>query len=208
MHRAPSSSPSLSPSTLHRALPRLVQGLVLCEMPYFNEAGYDKQLGTSEGAHHARRYNEGALLLSCKAMMTSLQHLAPPFERLIRLHFVSARQRILARCRKLLELKDGPEAEAMLADSGATATAEDAPAAAAHATDEPSNVVRSEGVQRLAAGNTEGGGGEGADRRKGPVEEAELAGVLNEMPSLGFLHSLDRQLPALSRNLQGVQLDA
>ena len=35
---------------MHRALPRLVQGLVLCEMPYFNEAGYDKQLGTDEGA--------------------------------------------------------------------------------------------------------------------------------------------------------------
>ena len=181
-----------------------MQGLVLCEMPYFNEAGYEKQLGTSDGAHHARRYNEGALLLSCKAMMTSLQHLAPPFERLIRLHFVSARQRILARCRKLLELKDGPEAEAMLAASGATAKVEDVPAAAAPAT-EPS---KSADVQRLAAGNPEGGGDEGAGPRKGPVEEAELAGVLNEMPSLGFLHSLDRQLPALSRNLQGVQLDA
>ena len=41
-----------------------IQALVLCEQPYYNEAGYEKQLGTSEGAHHARRYNEGALLLS------------------------------------------------------------------------------------------------------------------------------------------------
>ena len=27
-----------------------IQGLVLCEMPYFNEAGYEKQLGSEEGA--------------------------------------------------------------------------------------------------------------------------------------------------------------
>ena len=43
-----------------------IQGLVLCEMPYFNEAGYDKQLGTTEGEHHARRYNEGTMLLTLK----------------------------------------------------------------------------------------------------------------------------------------------
>ena len=41
-----------------------IQALVLCEMPYFNEAGYDKQLGTAEGASRARTrgdapYTEG-----------------------------------------------------------------------------------------------------------------------------------------------------
>ena len=59
-----------------------IQALVLCEQPYYNEAGYEKQLGTSEGAHHARRYNEGALLLSLKSMMTTLKHLSSPFEQL------------------------------------------------------------------------------------------------------------------------------
>lgn len=32
-----------------------IQALVLCEQPYYNEAGYERQLGTSDGAHHARR---------------------------------------------------------------------------------------------------------------------------------------------------------
>ena len=30
-----------------------IQALVLCEQPYYNEAGYDKQLGTNEV--HSRR---------------------------------------------------------------------------------------------------------------------------------------------------------
>jgi len=83
-----------------------IQALVLCEQPYYNEAGYDKQLGTSEGGHHARRYNEGALLLTLKSMMTTLAHKSTPFEELIKVHFRSARRRILGRCAKLLELKE------------------------------------------------------------------------------------------------------
>ena len=69
-----------------------IQALVLCERPYFNEAGYEKQLGTSEGAHHARRYNEGALLLSLKSCLNTLKHPTPPFEQLTTLHFRAARR--------------------------------------------------------------------------------------------------------------------
>ena len=46
-----------------------------------------------------------------------------------------------------------------------------------------------------------------AGKRKGPVAEAELAGVLNEMPSLGFLHSLQRQMGALTSCLNGLELE-
>ena len=111
-----------------------IQGLVLCEMPYFNEAGYDKQLGTDEGAYHARRYNEGALLLSLKAMMTSIKYTSPPFERLTRLHFHTARKRILQRLHKLLELKDSPQALAMMNPAAGGATSSDGGALAAAAT--------------------------------------------------------------------------
>ena len=38
------------------------------------------------------------------------------------------------------------------------------------------------------------------------MAEAELAGVLNEMPSLGFLHSLHRQMAALTTSLEGIEL--
>ena len=40
-----------------------VQGLVLVEQPYFNEAGYEKQVGTEEGETNARLYNESARYL-------------------------------------------------------------------------------------------------------------------------------------------------
>ena len=68
-----------------------IQALVLCEQPYYNEAGYEKQLGTSEGAHHARRYNEGALLLSLKSMLNTLAAPSSPFEELIRPRSCAAR---------------------------------------------------------------------------------------------------------------------
>ncbi|KAL0476619.1 ubiquitin conjugating enzyme E2 [Acrasis kona] len=39
-----------------------VLGLVLVSEPYYNEAGYEKQVGTSEGHHNSVLYNENALL--------------------------------------------------------------------------------------------------------------------------------------------------
>lgn len=46
-----------------------LQGLVLNSKPYFNEAGYDKQLGTAEGEKNSLSYNENTFLLNCKTMM-------------------------------------------------------------------------------------------------------------------------------------------
>lgn len=46
-----------------------LQGLVLNSKPYFNEAGYDKQIGTAEGEKNSLSYNENTFLLSCKTMM-------------------------------------------------------------------------------------------------------------------------------------------
>lgn len=46
-----------------------LQGLVLNSKPYFNEAGYDKQIGTAEGEKNSLSYNENTFLLNCKMMM-------------------------------------------------------------------------------------------------------------------------------------------
>lgn len=46
-----------------------LQGLVLNSKPYFNEAGYDKQIGTAEGEKNSLAYNENTFLLNCKTMM-------------------------------------------------------------------------------------------------------------------------------------------
>eukprot|EP00961_Rhodomonas_salina_P231272 3123770-Rhodomonas_salina.1 len=50
-----------------------VQGLVLVSEPYYNEAGYEKQLGTKEGAHNSQQYNEATLLLVLQHMMVTLK---------------------------------------------------------------------------------------------------------------------------------------
>ncbi|CAK9134557.1 unnamed protein product [Ilex paraguariensis] len=45
------------------------KGLVLNSKPYFNEAGYDKQVGTAEGEKKSASYNENTFLLNCKTMV-------------------------------------------------------------------------------------------------------------------------------------------
>lgn len=46
-----------------------LQALVLNDRPYFNEAGYDKQMGRAEGEKNSVSYNENAFILSCKSML-------------------------------------------------------------------------------------------------------------------------------------------
>jgi type IV secretory pathway VirB10-like protein len=226
-----------------------IQALVLCEMPYFNEAGYDKQLGTVEGAHHARRYNEGALLLTIKAMTTTLQHLSPPFERLTRLHFRTVRRRVLERLHTLLKLKppdeEPPQPQPQLqlqpplppppplppqpsaaGTSGAVASrtpgTSKAPAVATPATaPEPTPATAAEATHAsegsaaaapIRTGRGTGAGGAGGKEAlpaatTGPVAEAQLCGILNDMPSLGFLHSLARQMAALTTAFDEIELD-
>lgn len=53
-----------------------LQGLVLNSKPYFNEAGYDKQVGTAEGEKNSLSYNENTFLLNCKTMMSQMRR--PP----------------------------------------------------------------------------------------------------------------------------------
>jgi hypothetical protein len=53
-----------------------LQGLVLNEKPYFNEAGYEKQVGTVEGEKNALPYNENTYLLSVRSMLYILRR--PP----------------------------------------------------------------------------------------------------------------------------------
>lgn len=59
-----------------------LQGLVLNSKPYFNEAGYDKQIGTAEGEKNSLSYNENTFLLNCKTIMYLMRK--PP--KVIKLH--------------------------------------------------------------------------------------------------------------------------
>ncbi|OIW21173.1 hypothetical protein TanjilG_30496 [Lupinus angustifolius] len=75
-----------------------LQGLVLNSKPYFNEAGYDKQIGTAEGEKNSLSYNENAFLLNCKTMMYLIRKPPKDFEVLIKEHFRRRGHNILKAC--------------------------------------------------------------------------------------------------------------
>jgi len=45
-----------------------IQGLILGPEPYYNEAGYEKQKGTQQGAENCRMYNENVLIKLVQSM--------------------------------------------------------------------------------------------------------------------------------------------
>ncbi|XAR72685.1 Ubiquitin--protein ligase [Bertholletia excelsa] len=75
-----------------------LQGLVLNSKPYFNEAGYDKQIGTAEGEKNSLSYNENTFLLNCKTMLYLMRRPPKDFEELIRDHFRRRGYYILKAC--------------------------------------------------------------------------------------------------------------
>ncbi|CAI0407993.1 unnamed protein product [Linum tenue] len=75
-----------------------LQGLVLNSRPYFNEAGYDKQVGTAEGEKNSLSYNENTFLLSCKSMMYLMRRPPKDFEELVKEHFRNRGRYILKAC--------------------------------------------------------------------------------------------------------------
>ncbi|XP_050363255.1 probable ubiquitin-conjugating enzyme E2 23 [Argentina anserina] len=75
-----------------------LQGLVLNSKPYFNEAGYDKQVGTAEGEKNSLSYNENTFLLNCKTIMSLMRRPPKDFEELVRDHFRRRGYYILKAC--------------------------------------------------------------------------------------------------------------
>ncbi|MBA0626823.1 hypothetical protein Godav_004416 [Gossypium davidsonii] len=80
-----------------------LQALVLNEKPYFNEAGYDKQLGRAEGETNSVSYNENAFLVTCQSMLYILRHPPKHFEALVKEHFSRRAETILSACNAYLE---------------------------------------------------------------------------------------------------------
>ncbi|XVF40495.1 hypothetical protein PTKIN_Ptkin01aG0118000 [Pterospermum kingtungense] len=80
-----------------------LQALVLNEKPYFNEAGFDKQLGRAEGETNSVSYNENAFLENCQSMLYILRKPPKPFEALVKEHFSRRAEVILSACNAYME---------------------------------------------------------------------------------------------------------
>ncbi|KAF9359745.1 hypothetical protein BGX26_011518 [Mortierella sp. AD094] len=63
-----------------------LQGLVLVPEPYYNEAGFEKFIGTQEAARNSELYNEKVYLLSLRTIQTILNNPPAPFQNEVR-HF-------------------------------------------------------------------------------------------------------------------------
>lgn len=80
-----------------------LQALVLNEKPYFNEAGYDEQIGRADGEKNSITYNENAFLLSCKSMLYILHKPPKHFEALVEEHFGHRSHHILDACKAYVD---------------------------------------------------------------------------------------------------------
>lgn len=75
-----------------------LQGLVLNSKPYFNEAGYEKQVGTIEGEKNSIPYNENTYLLNLKSMLYLMRRPPMHFEGFVKDHFQRRGYYILKAC--------------------------------------------------------------------------------------------------------------
>ncbi|XP_030637502.1 ubiquitin-conjugating enzyme E2O [Chanos chanos] len=87
-----------------------IQGLILVNEPYYNEAGFDSDRGLQEGYENSRCYNEMALIKMVQSMTQLLQQPVEVFQQEIREHFNSSGWRLVHRLESWLEL-DGAVVE-------------------------------------------------------------------------------------------------
>lgn len=64
-----------------------IQGLILVDEPYFNEAGYEKQRGSQQGKENSRMYNEMVLLKLVQSMTKLINNPPEIFSEQILAHF-------------------------------------------------------------------------------------------------------------------------
>ncbi len=84
-----------------------LQAMVFVEEPYYNEAGYQKQVGTVEGMTNSRTYNESTLLLCLRHLMQSVRVGGAPtdFQEFQRKHYLSCASRIINRLQRLSDCR-------------------------------------------------------------------------------------------------------
>uniref|UniRef100_A0A668ASK2 (E3-independent) E2 ubiquitin-conjugating enzyme n=2 Tax=Myripristis murdjan TaxID=586833 RepID=A0A668ASK2_9TELE len=86
-----------------------IQGLILVNEPYYNEAGFDSDRGLQEGYENSRCYNEMALIKMVQSMTQLLQSPVEVFSQEIQEHFVSSGWRLVHRLEAWLELHEAAE---------------------------------------------------------------------------------------------------
>ncbi|KAF7013408.1 hypothetical protein CFC21_027493 [Triticum aestivum] len=79
-----------------------IQGLILNDQPYYNEAGYQSLVYKPEGCRNALPYNENAYLLTLRTMLHLLRRPPSGFEGFVKDHFCRRGRFILRACEAYL----------------------------------------------------------------------------------------------------------
>ncbi|KAF0293215.1 (E3-independent) E2 ubiquitin-conjugating enzyme [Amphibalanus amphitrite] len=98
-----------------------IQGLILVAEPYYNEAGYEKQRGSQQGAENSRLYNEMVILKLVQSLTAILRNAPSVFEEEVAEHMRTRAHKLIARLRHWLSVS-----EAATAAGGATPTTDGA----------------------------------------------------------------------------------
>ncbi|XP_048575848.1 (E3-independent) E2 ubiquitin-conjugating enzyme UBE2O isoform X2 [Nematostella vectensis] len=85
-----------------------VQGLILNDEPYFNEAGYEKQRGTAEGLENSRLYNEMVVLKLLQSMERILRRPPEGFENEVVQHFMQNADSLIQKLSYWIKHYEGP----------------------------------------------------------------------------------------------------
>ncbi|XP_026523300.1 (E3-independent) E2 ubiquitin-conjugating enzyme isoform X2 [Notechis scutatus] len=83
-----------------------IQGLILVNEPYYNEAGFDSDRGLQEGYENSRCYNEMALIRVVQSMMQLLRKPIEVFEQEIYEHFCCNGWRLIHRIESWVETNE------------------------------------------------------------------------------------------------------
>eukprot|EP00058_Branchiostoma_floridae_P007171 XP_002592659.1 hypothetical protein BRAFLDRAFT_85147 [Branchiostoma floridae] len=86
----------------------VLQSLILVPEPFFNEPGYEQEIGTDTGKRHSREYNADVRVNNIKhAIISQIQKPPPAFENIIKTHFFIKKEWLMKEFEDIL--KESPK---------------------------------------------------------------------------------------------------
>lgn len=94
-----------------------IQSLILCPEPYYNEPGFERSYGTTQGNAESNRYNEEVFKNNLKfAFLGQLSSPPEGFEEAIKAHFYLKRHLLIKELETQVELYKSKEAKKLVAE--------------------------------------------------------------------------------------------
>ncbi|XP_029401960.1 (E3-independent) E2 ubiquitin-conjugating enzyme isoform X2 [Mus pahari] len=164
-----------------------IQGLILVNEPYYNEAGFDSDRGLQEGYENSRCYNEMALIRVVQSMTQLVRRPPEVFEQEIRQHFSVGGWRLVNRIESWLETHAMLERAQALPNGAPKDSSSLEPLAAAELSDsgreEPEDVGMAPG-EASQGSDSEGGAQGPASASRDHTEQTETAPDASAPPSV------------------------